>query len=1625
MHIVFRFDGHAASRCDLVSIAEEGIRLRLDISHIDGCADRRTAGAGRRGDGVLHFLDFMRRRERDILRAILAVAGLPVDLHARIRVCLRDRGEVHHIRRTRKAGIRAARRLQGQIENVFAVLGIQRNLAFGIQLGRLACIGFCVFREIHHGESQSCTAARRADGCAAVAAMKFRRIRRRDGDPICISRACGSELGIVFRIRFGLRIQHIHADRAIDGRGACKAARDGRIGDVCRMICCDADILPRDLRTAIDMRLRIRAHRDGRVCQPDASRTTAADAAGTGTLLEGGKRLYIRIARGGDIRRLAHMSVCRMRDKSFRSRARDTRRTADAKTCRRCRRVAGILRLYSEAFSANARVVAYIGRSLLLHHFDRRGEAPGCRPAHSPIAAGRCELRRILRRHGDGTRLYELGFACIRDIFVLLISDIRFRIGRNHMESGCPGAGKCIPRRDRRRNGCQILFRLGIHADRRRLRELRTVFNGRIGMPLVRLYVCRRADARAAQVDPKAASQTEETRCILRFYVNALISCLIVSLADRCIGLLGNDIHRDRAGTGEFRRACRKAHRDGLRRTITIAVLRRPIVCIVRLDRDAVCLDGLFFLCIARERRLDVRVIHHNCDRRADGRIRDRTRTDTKRRIAVISGIDRKGPCLHSFAAIHMGIRRRMDPVSARREGRRRLIRQCAGRDDRCNLARFIRSDGELARLFSFRCPSHFTVFQICLRIAFDEVHTDGCADRGRARGNRHCPCVRVDFSLVLRFDGGGFLRLHRTVLHMCIRLVIHPVQADLPCTGEALRRTAAARRDVQDHRIILRTDGEGLVDVFPVLVFFFIAAQGERRPIHIGFVVRRDGVVHEASRKRRSGLGMKIGSDGCRRRADRTVIQTIHTERIGRDRGRSPTVLFRHDRLRGIDDTVHGHIRCGCQTTLRLSHVILHRAVLTCYPPYMTIRFLREERCIFIGIIHIIDKIFQLDAVFIAVFDRMETGAASLVLHIRLLIVIGDRTRNRGCDDLARVLRGDIDIVIRRDIPRDRGFRITVDVIVRDGRTDPCAAADADRARRLNGLREVFRGDRDILRRDRRVSDARLRCIIETVHAHRCIDRNGLRRAACRGHRDIERACLRIDICRSLRRDHRAVIDIGLCVILLMHGERRAADTCLGCAFHRPAISIENILEGQLFVFIFISRFPEIQRSCAQIRLDRTCQIHCRDVRLARDIHVASGIDCRRRRLRVIFLSNIRFGVVVIVHDGDGRRAIHVVAISRRLRPAVHQIGKDGIRIDRVKEDIQKLIHGIAALPARLPGDDRLRMDGRISAGLRVATDESSRVISLFQIRDRRRDGIVLLRGLILGRCVILVRTNNRMAARERQRIDRERLCARRVTCIPARIDAAHLPRHRRRRIIVTEKKRCRRIRSHLVPWFLLLRRLVRFIEVKVLCRLACLIFFGKCFFQFREKFSHACLDRICRRLERRIPADARCRHRIRRIDAAVFRERILRFDRHIALRVDRARHIRARFRIRDPETDREPQRLPAVRRTRAQRADGFRTDIHIALTCQRRLLSYFCRDVARKLCPGEIQRQPAHRHCAEIYQAHLDRIRAFRGERRILRGSDRAVIHIDVRLHVADAHVKPDANKIHIERRDIRLCV
>ena len=635
-----------------------------------------------------------------------------------------------------------------------------------------------------------------------------------------------------------------------------------------------------------------------------------------------------------------------MRDKRLRCRACDARRTADTQTCRRCRRVAGILRLYSEALSGNARVISDVSRCLLIDHFDRRRKADAGIAAPRAAAAGRRELRRILRRHRDIAGIHELCLARVRHVFVLLITDIRFRIGGNHMQPGRARTGKFPGACQRRRYRGQIFFRLGIHADRRSLRQLRTVFDGRIGVSLVRLHVSCRADTAAAEARAQSACQTEKLRRILRFYGDALISRLVVSLTDRCIGLLGNHIHGNRAGTGKFRFTIGKSDRHSLGCGVARLVLGRTIVHIVCFDRDAVCLNGLFLLRIAGKRRLDIRVIHHDGNRRPIGRGRNRPRADAERRVAVISGIDRERSRLHGLIIRHVGIRRRMDPVPARRERPRRLIRQRSGRDDGGNLARFIRRDSDLSRLAAFCRAGHFALFQIRLRIAFDEVHTDGRADRGRVRRHGNRARVGIDLSLVLRFDGGGFIRLHRAVLHMRVCLIVHPVQADLARAGEALRRTAAARRDVQDLFLIFRADGERFV-----FIFFRIAAQSEVRSVHIGFIVRRDGVVHETPRKRLvrtriSRLELEIQRQRSRNRLDVTVIPSLHAKSICRDRGRRSAFFFRHGRLRGISDAIHRHIRCRRESALGFGHVILHRAIFACDSLDMGIRCLSKISC-------------------------------------------------------------------------------------------------------------------------------------------------------------------------------------------------------------------------------------------------------------------------------------------------------------------------------------------------------------------------------------------------------------------------------------------------------------------------------------------------------------------------------------------------------------------------------------------------------------------------------------------------------------------------------------------------------
>ena len=233
-------------------------------------------------------------RNRNIFRNVFAVAGLLVECRACFRVRFRDSREIHHICRACQSDIGTACGLQREVEDVFAVLRIQSNLSFRVQFCVLACIRFRVFGEVRHCERKTAATARESDCCAAVSTLELRRIFRCEENPICIFRAICHELSVISRIGFCRRIEDIHANGTIDGRGPCNTACDGRIGDVRCMICRDANRLPRDFRAVIDMRLRIGMEGYGRIRKADACRLTAAKTASPSVLCEGGHHFYIR-----------------------------------------------------------------------------------------------------------------------------------------------------------------------------------------------------------------------------------------------------------------------------------------------------------------------------------------------------------------------------------------------------------------------------------------------------------------------------------------------------------------------------------------------------------------------------------------------------------------------------------------------------------------------------------------------------------------------------------------------------------------------------------------------------------------------------------------------------------------------------------------------------------------------------------------------------------------------------------------------------------------------------------------------------------------------------------------------------------------------------------------------------------------------------------------------------------------------------------------------------------------------------------------------------------------------------------------------------------------------------------
>ena len=242
-------------------------------------------------------------------------------------------------------------------------------------------------------------------------------------------------------------------------------------------------------------------------------------------------------------------------------------------------------------------------------------------------------------------------------------------------------------------------------------------------MALVGLDIDSRPEAASGR-EGHAARKTEELRSILCFYIDTLLARVILAFADGRIGLLVDDIHGDRAGAGELRGAAGEADSDGLGCLIAFRVRSRAIVRIIRLYSDAVRGEGMILIFIASKRSCDFRLVHHDSDGRACGVAAGGRTADAECRIASILRQDGERPCLHVVRIGNMGISLCMNPVAARREGRREFTGSCPCCHDGLDLAGLIRSDGEGA------AAVHGGIFERRGGRPFDEVGCDGSAHR-------------------------------------------------------------------------------------------------------------------------------------------------------------------------------------------------------------------------------------------------------------------------------------------------------------------------------------------------------------------------------------------------------------------------------------------------------------------------------------------------------------------------------------------------------------------------------------------------------------------------------------------------------------------------------------------------------------------------------------------------------------------------------------------------------------------------------------------------------------------------------------------------------------------------------
>ena len=1360
-------------------------------------------------------------------------------------------------------------------------------------------------------------------------------------------------------------------------------------------------------------------------CIGDAYTCGAAHGrtAGTASLFEGRQRFHSgSCIRRGNLRILSNIGFRVMGDEGLRGTSCHAGSSASAKASRRCGGAARIFRGHGKTGSSHNRVCPDMGVYFLIHHFHCRGQAYPCIAAYGARSCAGTKLCGILSSDCDRACISKLGLACT--VFLIFTANISLRICIDIVGSRRTGSGKFAASRYGCRYGREIFCGIGLDGDRLCPGKGGAAADARVGMAVIDLGIHRRADAGAAGYG-KSPGHAEEMGLRLSLDGDIPFPGGILARAEERVRLLVDHIHRDRAGAGKFRRAACRADGDGLGGRVFVVFLGRSIVKIFRGDGKTCGVHGICLRRVALHIGVHIGFVHHDGDRRAGSVVAHRGRTDADGSVGEILRRDSEISCLDGFAAVHIGLCLRGDRVAAGGECPCKSVCRAAGSDDGRNLARigcFCRNLSGAVLLFT----GDTGIFHMGVRCAIDKVHRDGCSHRRAlaAAGKGDRAGIGINVRTVFRAHLHRFISMHRAVLHIGCIGIVDPVQADLPCHGVALAHTCPRGSDIEDASLVLRFHRERLIDFLPIFLFFLIDGEMERHAVYIGLITCGNGIVHEASC---DGVALlRIGA--CRYCSgygiDLAVIEGMDTKSVGGNGRRRRSALFLgRIGFRTIYDTVHRYIGRRGEAVLRLFCVVRHAGILIRYLADGLVHIVFIEEPIPIGVIgDLIGEFSQTETFFhslfriiVVIIRRMEAGASCHIVHVRLLAVIGHRAGDGSSNDFTRIFRLYLHIARNGcDGAVDVGIGDSFDRIVCHRRADACALGDAHGAGQVEIDRRVFRGDNHIILFCRyiRLSDIGIGGVIETVHADGSVDGQGFSHAAGSGHGQIPCLCLCVHIDRA-GGNLCAAVNVRMGIIVLVHRERHTADG-IGRFVAADPVRIRR------------HALPEIDRRFFQGILDIAAEIDGGNIgeRVHRDL--SACVDDGQGGLLVVFLANIGFRVIPIVHDRNGCSSTDILTAAGRLGPAVHQIGGNRHIVDAIEDGIHENFRRARPCELGLPGDLRLRLHSDVAFGLHVAAHESFRCIVLRHVGYGSGDACLLPFHLLFRAALIcqllLVGTHPGKRPGERIGGDVERLGAGSFITHPFPVgflceNAAYFPCDRRFRIVLAEEECCRRVDSKFVP------RLGRIIHPVRVRR-----FFAHFPIAFRlEGFCRRFLDLsknraanvfrfVHSRFQGRVAAHAGGLARIRFVNAGIgLGQSILRRYGHVAAGIDGTCHVGRSIRISNGHRPRQADHIgvAAVGDRRLEGTHRLGGEIHIAAAGDGGSCPDLGGNVAGELRPGHIRRRADNAvQEAQFNEGHLHPVVPDCGDLRISIGVKIAVVYGHFGRNVADTHIDAESD-------------